>query len=62
MSSKSKKPTKGGSFVNDLQNLAIPFSLILAKKGLESYQKKSKAPAKNSNNSKATGGKPKAKK
>lgn len=31
---------RGGSFVKDVQNLAVPFSLLLAKAGVEAYSVK----------------------
>jgi hypothetical protein len=33
---KGKKGKKGGALMNDLQNLAVPFAILLAKQGLES--------------------------
>ncbi len=37
---KSKKEKKGGSFVTDVQNLAVPFAILLAKEGLSKVFKK----------------------
>lgn len=39
-SSKSKQSKKGGSFVGDVQNLAVPFAILLAKEGLSKVFKK----------------------
>jgi hypothetical protein len=37
---KSKKEKKGGSFVADVNNLAVPFAILLAKEGLSKVFKK----------------------
>ncbi len=37
---KSSKSKKGGSFVGDVQNLAVPFAILLAKEGLSKVFKK----------------------
>lgn len=37
---KSAKSKKGGSFVGDVQNLAVPFAILLAKEGLSKVFKK----------------------
>ena len=37
---------KGGAFVNDVKNLAVPFAILLAKEGLTKYFKDEKAPEK----------------
>jgi hypothetical protein len=37
---KSSKSKKGGSFVSDVQNLAVPFAILLAKEGLSKVFKK----------------------
>jgi hypothetical protein len=31
---KTKRPKKGGAFVDDVKNLAVPFAILLAKEGL----------------------------
>lgn len=42
---KAKAPKQGGNMVQDIQRLAVPFSLLLAKKGLDMAVEKNKAPA-----------------
>lgn len=39
---KKAAPKKGGSIIKDVQNLAVPFGIILAKKGLDKFMKSSK--------------------
>lgn len=40
---KKSKSKKGGAFVNDVKNLAVPFAILLAKEGLTKYFKDEKA-------------------
>lgn len=58
-SSKSKQDEKkGGSFVADVQNLAVPFAILLAKEGLSKVFKKDEKTAKSSVSSAKTASKP----
>jgi hypothetical protein len=43
--SNSKQSKKGGSFVADVQNLAVPFAILLAKEGLSKVFKKDAKPS-----------------
>ncbi len=43
-----KNPKKGGNVMQDLQNLAVPFGILLAKKGLDSVVSKESKKTKSS--------------
>lgn len=55
---KSKKEKKGGSFVADVNNLAVPFAILLAKEGLSKVFKKDEKDAKKSSMSAKNASKP----
>lgn len=53
---KKTAPKKGGSIIKDVQNLAVPFGIILAKKGLDKFMKSSKKSAAAEEKSKVSAG------
>ena len=59
---KAKRVKKGGNVVQDLQNLAVPFGILLAKKGLDSIVSKDAAKSKKEPKEGAKGGSTAAKK
>jgi hypothetical protein len=57
--SKSKSPKHGGNIVQDLQKLAVPFAILVAKKGLDAAVEKTNqktATKTNASKSSKTGG------
>jgi hypothetical protein len=57
-SKKEKQAKKGGSFIADVNNLAVPFAILLAKEGLSKVFKKDAKDAKKTSVSPKTASKP----